>query len=276
MNISQSVKFISPLRLAPAPPLAEPLIKARGLSIAFDGKTVLRDVSLDIRDGHITALIGPSGCGKTSFLHCLNRLIDLIPSARIEGSIDVGSCPIFAPSVDIQALRRTIGIVFQKPNPFPFSIRRNLAIPLAELCVTGRAEQERRMIDCLKQVGLWKEIEGRLDEPALALSGGQQQRLCIARALLMEPKALLLDEPCSALDPMAMTTIETLLMSLSQSYTIVIVTHNLAQARRISDYTALFWMDEISGFLLEQNWTEDVFEHPVEDMTAKYVGGAIA
>ncbi|MGI9501328.1 MAG: phosphate ABC transporter ATP-binding protein [Geminicoccaceae bacterium] len=276
MNATPSVERVRPLRLAPAVPRIAPLIKARDLSIAFDGNRVLRDVCLDICDGYITALIGPSGCGKTSFLHCLNRLIDLVPSSSVRGSIDVGPWPILEPDTNVQALRRTIGIVFQKPNPFPFSIRRNLAIPLVELGVTDRADQERRMADCLKQVGLWKEIEGRLDDSALALSGGQQQRLCIARALLMEPKALLLDEPCSALDPMATTIIETLLLSLSQSYTIVIVTHNLAQARRIADYTALFWVDEVSGFLLEQNWTKTLFERPVEDMTARYVGGAIA
>jgi phosphate transport system ATP-binding protein len=244
-----------------------------GLSVAYHGKPALQDVSLDIHAGCITALIGPSGCGKTSFLSCLNRLTDLIPGCAITGGIRFESMDLISPGVDVQTLRREVGMVFQKPNPFPLSIRRNLEMPLREHGCRDRAEIEARIEEALTAVGLWAEVKDRLQAPALSLSGGQQQRLCIARALVLKPRVLLMDEPCSALDPISSGVVEALIKELQGRYTIVIVTHNLAQARRIANYAALFWVRDQAGTVIEFGRCQQVFDAPREPLTAAYVAG---
>jgi phosphate transport system ATP-binding protein len=252
----------------------QPLLRIRNLSVTYGREAVLDGVSLDIYKGCITALIGPSGCGKTSLLSSLNRLTDMIPGAVVSGSIRLGAIDVLQAGLDVMALRRRIGMIFQRPNPFPLSIRRNLELPLREHGVRGRAELDQRIASALRDVGLWDEVHDRLDSPALALSGGQQQRLCIARALVLAPEILLMDEPCSALDPIASGIVEDLVRRLRGRYTIVIVTHNLAQARRIANYAAFFWMKERVGQLIEFGRCQALFESPRHDLTAAYVSGA--
>jgi len=248
-------------------------IQVQDLAVSYHGKTVLQGVSLDINKGCITALIGPSGCGKTSFLFSLNRLNDLIPGSRVQGSIRMDGAEVTAPDCDVMALRRKVGMIFQKPNPFPLSIRRNIEMPLREHGVRQRGELDARVERALRDVGLWEEVKDRLDSSALALSGGQQQRLCIARALALEPSILLMDEPCSALDPIASAVVEELIRSLCNRYTVVIVTHNLAQARRVANYAAFFWMTERVGRLIEFGRCQSLFDHPSHDLTAAYIFG---
>jgi len=250
-----------------------PHIQVQDLAVSYHGKTVLQGVSLDINKGCITALIGPSGCGKTSFLFSLNRLNDLIPGSRVQGSIRMDGAEVTAPDCDVMALRRKVGMIFQKPNPFPLSIRRNIEMPLREHGVRQRGELDARVERALRDVGLWEEVKDRLDSSALALSGGQQQRLCIARALALEPAILLMDEPCSALDPIASAVVEELIRSLCNRYTVVIVTHNLAQARRVANYAAFFWMTERVGRLIEFGRCQSLFDHPSHDLTAAYIFG---
>jgi len=250
-----------------------PHIQVQDLAVSYHGKTVLQGVSLDINKGCITALIGPSGCGKTSFLFSLNRLNDLIPGSRVQGSIRMDGAEVTAPDCDVMALRRKVGMIFQKPNPFPLSIRRNIEMPLREHGVRQRGELDARVERALRDVGLWEEVKDRLDSSALALSGGQQQRLCIARALALEPSILLMDEPCSALDPIASAVVEELIRSLCNRYTVVIVTHNLAQARRVANYAAFFWMKERVGRLIEFGRCQSLFDHPSHDLTAAYIFG---
>lgn len=250
-----------------------PHIQVENLSVAYHGKRVLEGVTLDINKGCITALIGPSGCGKTSFLSSLNRLSELIPGSRVAGSIRIDGVEVTAPDLDVLALRRKVGMIFQKPNPFPLSIRRNIEMPLREHGVRQRGDLEERVERALRDVGLWDEVCDRLDSPALALSGGQQQRLCIARALALEPSILLMDEPCSALDPIASAVVEALIQRLRNRYTVVIVTHNLAQARRVANYAAFFWMTERVGKLIEFGRCQSLFESPRHDLTAAYVTG---
>ena len=252
----------------------EPLLSIRNLSVTYSQDTVLEGVSLDIYKGCITALIGPSGCGKTSLLSSLNRLTDMIPGAAVRGSVRLGGTDVLDNTLDVMTLRRRVGMIFQRPNPFPLSIRRNLELPLREHGVRDRIQLERRIDKALKDVGLWEEVYDRLDSPALALSGGQQQRLCIARALVLEPEVLLMDEPCSALDPLASGVVEDLIRKLRGRYTIVIVTHNLAQARRIANYAAFFWMKERVGQLIEFGRCQALFESPRDELTAAYVSGA--
>ena len=252
----------------------EPLLCIRNLSVTYSQDTVLEGVSLDIYRGCITALIGPSGCGKTSLLSSLNRLTDMIPGAAVRGSIRLGGADVLDPTLDVMALRRRVGMIFQRPNPFPLSIRRNLELPLREHGVRDRAQLQQRISQALQDVGLWEEVYDRLDSPALALSGGQQQRLCIARALVLQPEVLLMDEPCSALDPIASGVVEDLIRRLRGRYTIVIVTHNLAQARRIANYAAFFWMKERVGQLIEFGRCQALFESPRDALTAAYVSGA--
>lgn len=250
-----------------------PHIQVQNLAVSYHGKTVLQGVSLDINKGCITALIGPSGCGKTSLLSSLNRLTDLIPGSHVQGSIRIDGEEITAPSLDVTTLRRKVGMIFQKPNPFPLSIRRNLEMPLREHGVRARHELDERVERALRDVGLWEEVKDRLNSSALALSGGQQQRLCIARALALEPSILLMDEPCSALDPIASAVVEDLIRSLCNRYTVVIVTHNLAQARRVANYAAFFWMTERVGRLIEFGRCQSLFDHPSHDLTAAYISG---
>ncbi len=251
-----------------------PHLRVQDLSVHYGPHTVLAGVSVDIYKGCITALIGPSGCGKTSFLSALNRLTDLIPGASVQGQITLDGLDVRHPRTDMLALRRRVGMIFQKPNPFPLSIRRNLALPLREHGVKDRAVLDEKIETTLRDVGLWDEVCDRLDSPALALSGGQQQRLCIARALVLAPEVLLMDEPCSALDPLSSRVVEELIQRLRGRLTVVIVTHNLAQARRIANYAAFFWMTERVGQLVEFGQCVKLFDAPQHALTQAYVSGA--
>jgi phosphate transport system ATP-binding protein len=253
--------------------LSEPLIQIKDLSLHYGTKPVFTEVNLPIYAGEITALLGPSGCGKTSFLSCLNRMTDLIPRCRVAGNIRLGAIDVLATKIDLIALRRRVGMIFQKPNPFPLSIWKNLALPLQEHGIKNREEIDAIVEITLQDVGLWNEVKDRLNTPALALSGGQQQRLCIARALVLKPEVLLLDEPCSALDPISSGVVEDLITSLRGRYTQLIVTHNLAQARRIADYAALFWVQDEVGCLIEYGSVEQIFAAPKQALTVAYVNG---
>lgn len=245
----------------------------RGLAISYDGRHVLAGVTTRIHQGRIHALVGPSGCGKTSYLSCLNRLTDLIPGAEVTGSIRFLGEEILEPTCDVVALRRRVGMIFQKPNPFPFSIRKNLDLPLAEHGVKDKFERAAISEQTLRDVGLWEEVQDRLDQSATNLSGGQQQRLCIARALALAPEVLLLDEPCSALDPIASGVVEDLIASLEKRYTVVVVTHNLAQARRIAHDVSFFWIEDGCGSLIEQGPAESLFSDPQHELTRAYLSG---
>jgi phosphate transport system ATP-binding protein len=252
----------------------DPVIEIENLSLSYKRKPALKDVSLDIYRGCVTALIGPSGCGKTSLLSTMNRLTDLITGCAVNGRIAVDGVDVLGSRIDVLALRRRVGMIFQKPNPFPLSIRRNLEMPLKEHGLRNRVDLDERVVRALTDVGLWKEVKDRLDTPALALSGGQQQRLCIARAIVLEPSVLLMDEPCSALDPLSSAVVEDLIESLRGRFTVVIVTHNLAQARRIANYAAFFWVKDHAGTLIEFGLCRRLFEAPQHDLTAAYVNGA--
>lgn len=254
--------------------IPEPVLQVRDLAVSYGEKTVLSQVSLDIYRGCITALIGPSGCGKTSFLTTLNRLTDQHESARVKGQILFDGQDLLREPVDTLRLRRRIGMIFQRPNPFPLSIWRNLELPLKEHGVRDRQLRAQKIEQALRDVGLWDEISDRLHSSALALSGGQQQRLCIARALVLEPEILLMDEPCSALDPISSSVVEELILRLRGRYTVVIVTHNLAQARRVANYAGFFWMTERVGKLIEFGQCRHLFETPGHELTAAYVSGA--
>lgn len=252
----------------------EPVLQVRDLVVSYGEKTVLSQVTLDIYKGCITALIGPSGCGKTSFLTTLNRLTDHHERAQVNGQILFDGQDLLRDPVDTLQLRRRIGMIFQRPNPFPLSIWRNLELPLKEHGVRDRKIRQRKIEQALKDVGLWEEVCDRLNTSALALSGGQQQRLCIARALVLEPEILLMDEPCSALDPISSSVVEELILRLRGRYTVVIVTHNLAQARRVANYAGFFWMTERVGKLIEFAQCRHLFESPGHELTAAYVSGA--
>lgn len=264
---------VGPLVAGPPCCTPESHVSVKKLTLRYGGKLALTDVSLEIYRGCITALIGPSGCGKTSLLSALNRLTDLIPSCAIEGRITVDGKNIHDPGTDVQALRRRVGMIFQRPNPFPLSIRRNLEMPLREHGVTHRNDLNETIERALTDVGLWNEVKDRLGAPALTLSGGQQQRLCIARAIALKPSVLLMDEPCSALDPLSSGVVEDLIQKLRGHYTVVIVTHNLAQARRIANYAGFFWVQERAGTLVEFDLCRRVFEAPRHQLTAAYVQG---
>jgi phosphate transport system ATP-binding protein len=230
----------------------------------------LHDISIAIRANLVTAFIGPSGCGKSTFLRTLNRMNDVIPGARVEGRVALVGEDIYAPGVDVVALRRRVGMVFQKSNPFPKSIFDNVAYGLrVNKLTTSRAQLHERVEKSLRGAALWDEVKDRLNDSALALSGGQQQRLCIARALAVEPEVLLMDEPASALDPIATQRIEELVYQLKRDYTIVIVTHNMQQAARVSDVTAFSWL----GRLIECDRTDRIFTSPRERVTEDYVTG---
>lgn len=257
-------------------PLHDDIIRLQAVSVRYREATAFREVDMAIRSKRITALIGPSGCGKTSLIMCLNRLIDLIPGATCSGRILVEGEDVLCATTDVLSLRQRVGMVFQKPNPFPFSIRQNFNIALSEAAFKVRHEREERMIECLCAVGLYDEVGRHLDRSATELSGGQQQRLCIARALATDPKILLLDEPCSALDPISTMTIERLLSELKERITIVVVTHNLPQACRIADDCALFWTECGSGFLLEHGRMADLMKSPKKQITADYIHGRVA
>ena len=251
-----------------------PSIEMDRLSLSYRDTVAFQDVTLGIRRGALTALVGPSGCGKTSLLLCLNRLTDLIPGCRVSGGLRIDAWNVLDPRVDVIALRRRVGMIFQKPNPFPLSIRQNLVFPLREHGMKSSQQLDAAVEAALSDVGLWHEVKDRLHVPALALSGGQQQRLCIARALVLQPEVLLMDEPCSALDPLSSGVVEDLIAGLRGRYTILVVTHNLAQARRIADDVALLWVQDGAGRLSEASPAHQLFTAPREPMTAAYISGA--
>ncbi|ACL67462.1 phosphate ABC transporter, ATPase subunit [Anaeromyxobacter dehalogenans 2CP-1] len=255
---------------APAPAAAPvPKMEARHLSVRYGEKLAVKDISLALPERQVTALIGPSGCGKSTFLRALNRMNDLIPGARAEGEILLDGASVFDRHIDAVELRRRVGMVFQKSNPFPKSIFENVAYGLRVSGLKDRAALAERVERSLVNAALWDEVKDRLGESALGLSGGQQQRLCIARALAVEPEVVLMDEPASALDPIATAKIEDLIHHLKARYTIAIVTHNMQQAARVSDQTAFFYM----GDLVEVGPTEQIFTNPREQRTEDYVTG---
>lgn len=242
---------------------------AKKLDFFYGDFQALHDISLDFKQGQVTALIGPSGCGKSTFLRCLNRMNDLIPISRVEGSIFLDNEDIYDPCLDVVMLRRRVGMVFQKPNPFPKSIFENTAYGLKVNGVKDKAFIQNRVEKSLKDAALWDEVKDRLNDSALGLSGGQQQRLCIARALAVEPEVVLMDEPASALDPIATQKIEDLIHQLKKKYTIIIVTHSMQQAARVSDMTAFFYM----GKLIESDETDTLFTRPKLKQTEDYITG---
>ena len=250
-----------------------PGVEVKNLSLSYNDQHALEDVSLTIPPGQITALVGPSGCGKTSFLNCINRLVELIPGVRVSGEIKLEGVDIYTSSISLVELRRRVGMIFQRPVPFPLSIRKNFHIALKEHGVRSRSERDDRMEQRLREVGLWEEVENRLDKSAMNLSGGQKQRLCIARALVLNPQVLLMDEPCSALDPLSSGAVEELIGSLRERYTVLLVTHNLSQARRIADHVALFWVKHGRGVVEECGSVDQVFNSPRSQITQAYISG---
>lgn len=245
-------------------------MSAKHVEVHYGEKRALHGVNLDILSNQITALIGPSGCGKSTFLRCLNRMNDRIDGCRVTGSITLDGADLYAPTTDPVLLRSRIGMVFQKPNPFPKSIYDNVAYgPRIHGLVSGKSELDTRVEESLAHAGLWDEVKDRLNELGTALSGGQQQRLCIARTLAIKPEVILMDEPCSALDPIATAKIEHLMNDLKQHYTLVIVTHSMQQARRISDRTAFFNL----GDIIEEGETAAMFDAPKLDKTRDYLQG---
>jgi phosphate transport system ATP-binding protein len=263
----------SALSNTPIPAGEDVVLHLDQVAVSYHGRIAIREGTFDVRRGRITALIGPSGCGKSSLLQSMNRLTDLIPGARVDGQLHLGGLDVLAPETDVTLLRRRVGMIFQKPNPFPMSIRANLALPLREHGVRDRHQVEATIEGALHEVGLWNEVQDRLDSPAQALSGGQQQRLCIARALVLRPEVILLDEPCSALDPIASGVVEDLVSSLRDSFSVVIVTHNLAQARRIADDVVVLWACGGAGCLAEVGSAKQIFEDPQDPITRDYVHG---
>ena len=251
-------------------PDAPSKIHVDGMNFYYGETRALQDISIRIKPNVVTAFIGPSGCGKSTFLRTLNRMNDIIPGTRVEGRILIDNVDIYKSRMDVVHLRRRVGMVFQKSNPFPKSIYENIAYGLRiNGMAPSKAELSARIEESLKHAALWDEVKDRLHESALALSGGQQQRLCIARALAVRPDILLMDEPASALDPIATQRIEELVYDLKKAYTIVIVTHNMQQAARVSDHTAFFWL----GRLVEYDRTEKIFTAPAEKLTEDYVTG---
>ena len=255
-----------------SPSDATPKLTARGVNVFYADAHALKQVDLDIRQNEVTALIGPSGCGKSTFLRCLNRMNDLIDICRVDGDIRLDGEDIYDPAVDLVYLRARIGMVFQKPNPFPKSVYDNVAYgPRIHGLARSRAEMDDIVASSLERAGLWEEVKDRLDAPATGLSGGQQQRLCIARAIAVRPEVILMDEPCSSLDPIATARIEALIDELRQNFTIVIVTHSMQQAARVSQRTAFFHL----GDLVEVGDTDTVFTKPVDPRTESYISGRI-
>lgn len=250
----------------------ELVFQVRDLSFYYGQKRALSHISMDVRPRQVTALIGPSGCGKSTFLRCLNRMNDTIPGTRLEGKVLLDGEDIYAPDVDLVLLRQRVGMVFQKPNPFPQSVFDNVAFgPRVVGMARKRSELEHVVERSLRQAALWEDVKDHLNENALGFSLGQQQRLCIARLLAVRPEVILMDEPASALDPIATGRIEELIRELRENYTIVIVTHNMQQAARVSDITGLFWLGE----LLEFTPTKKMFTHPERKITENYITGRV-
>lgn len=250
-------------------PPSAPLIETADLSLYYGHAQALRQISLRIPERQVTAFIGPSGCGKSTLLRCFNRMNDLIDGVRIEGTVKIAGQDLYSPEVDVIELRKRVGMVFQRSNPFPKSIYENVAYGLRLHGLKKRSELDAAVEASLRQAALWDEVKDRLQESALGLSGGQQQRVCIARAIAVQPEILLMDEPASALDPIATAKIEELILELKEQFTIVIVTHNMQQAARISDWTAFFYLGE----LIEFDTTGKIFTHPAKKQTEDYVTG---
>jgi phosphate transport system ATP-binding protein len=253
--------------MSTAPPEAR--IQARNLDFYYGSVRALKNVTIDCHDRQVTAIIGPSGCGKSTFIRTLNRMNDVIPGTRVEGTILLDGHDIHAPDVDVVELRRRVGMVFQKPNPFPKSIFDNIAYGLRINGLKDKRKLEEVVERSLRGAALWDEVKDRLDDNAFALSGGQQQRLCIARSLAVEPEVILFDEPCSAIDPIATAKVEDLIENLKTRYTVVIVTHNMQQAARVSDYTAFMMLGE----LVEFDRTDKIFTNPSNKLTEDYITG---
>jgi phosphate transport system ATP-binding protein len=253
------------------------VVETINLSVRYGKRYAIRDISLKVEKNRITAIIGPSGCGKSTFLRCLNRMNDLIPDARVEGKVLYRGLDIYSREVDPVAVRTVIGMVFQRPNPFPMSIFDNVAFGLRVNGIKlSKTELAAKVRDALEKAALWDEVKDRLDAPAYSLSGGQQQRLCIARTLAVDPEVILLDEPTVSLDPISTAKIEQLLRNISSNYTIVIVTHNMQQAARVSDYTAVLMPDEeMVGRLIEFGPTRDIFTQPRDKRTEDYISGRV-
>ena len=248
------------------------IVQVRDAQVYYGDKQAIIDVNVDIEENAVTAFIGPSGCGKSTLLRCLNRMNDVIPICRVEGLITLGGQDIYAPEVDVVSLRQKVGMVFQKPNPFPKSIFENISYgPKIHNLTSSKTDMEEIVETSLRRAGLWDEVKDRLNQPGTGLSGGQQQRLCIARAIAVQPKVILMDEPCSALDPIATATVETLIDELREKYTIIIVTHSMQQAARVSQKTAFFHLGE----LVEFGTTDQIFSAPQEERTQNYITGRI-
>jgi phosphate transport system ATP-binding protein len=267
LRIRTEVKA-SPTGSAP-PPSEGHDITCRSVNLAYGDNHVLHDVTMDIEDRRVTALIGPSGCGKSTLLRCFNRMNDLIDDVKVWGELKVKGIDINAPTTDVIEIRRRVGMVFQKSNPFPKSVYENVVYGLRIAGINDKATLDEACERSLRGAALWDEVKDRLDESGLGLSGGQMQRLCIARAIAVEPEIILMDEPCSALDPIATLKIEELIFQLKEKYTIVIVTHNLQQAARVSDKTAFFWL----GRLVEFGLTAEMFTAPKDKLTEDYITG---
>ncbi len=264
----ENINFDTPAM--PAAFVDNPLMCCRNVNVFYADVQAIFDASLDIENNSILAFIGSSGCGKSTLLRCLNRMNDTIDICKVSGDITLGEMNIYDPAVDVVVIRRKLSMVFQKPNPFPSSIFENIAYGLRiHGLISSRSETEGKVEATLRRVGLWDEVKDRLKMPGTSLSGGQQQRLCIARALSVNPDIVLMDEPCSALDPLATAKIEELMFELEKNYSIVIVTHSLQQAARVSSRTAFFHM----GRIIEINTTERLFSRPAHDLTEKYITG---
>jgi phosphate transport system ATP-binding protein len=264
-----------PYRPTQAPETAPVVLTLDRVGVSYGGRPAVQDVTMDVYKNRITALIGPSGCGKSSLLRCLNRMNDLIHSARVTGSVYLDGVDINSDAVDPVQVRRHVGMVFQKPNPFPMSVRENVAFGPKRQGTSGRGRLNDIVEKALRSAALWDEVADKMDQPGTALSGGQQQRLCIARVLAVRPEIILMDEPCSALDPVATLKIEDLMRELARDYTIVIVTHNMQQAARVSDYTAFMLASEhgVNGQLIEYGATNEIFTNPKDKRTEDYITG---
>jgi phosphate transport system ATP-binding protein len=261
--------------LEPLPSRGEVAIEIRDLAVRYGCRCAVSDVTLSIPRRAVTAVVGPSGCGKTTLLRTLNRLHDLSPNAAVEGEVLLEGEAILGPAVDVGRLRRRVGMIFQRPNPFPLSIERNITLALEEHGVHEPGALRAMVEGSLRAVGLWDEVRDQLHSSGQSLSGGQQQRLCLARAIALRPDVLLLDEPCSSLDPLCTATIEHLIRTLRGDLTIVLVTHNLAQARRVSDYTAVMWRENGHGTIIERGATRAVFGTPCRQESRDYLAGRI-
>jgi phosphate transport system ATP-binding protein len=245
------------------------IIKTEKLNLWYGEKQALHDINMEVYPNKVTALIGPSGCGKSTLIRCFNRMNDVIPTCKITGDVIFDGENIYDPSVDVVSVRKKIGMVFQKPNPFPKSVYENIAYGPRVSGVKDKKELDDIVEKSINNAALWEEVQDRLHESAMGLSGGQQQRLCIARALAIEPEIILMDEPCSALDPIATAKIEDLINTLKQKYTVIIVTHNMQQAARVSDFAAYMYL----GKLIEFGKTKQIFENPKEELTENYITG---